>query len=408
MTITLGDGREDAREYLDAGSYAGIYRLGNVSVSYPEGSYALAREIARSYADAANLIALRMGIEWSFDLDLRIVELPDSVRDLSYTVTLRPDRKLIFPVFIDSRGRVRADWAPAIAHELTEASMIAPRDRKKMVLGDAYSGPLCIPTGTRWFRDGVSERAGDILGLRLFGNRYYPPASGYAKLLQTRVSILDWNNCEGAPNHYAAASALIHEAENRAGEFAISQVMQNVAEEGVPGGRGLRRAFEKGAGLDIRTFLETYDTAWLGADFADTRPERSNPPLLSDENRVMITRVYDATPAARWKLLPGDIVVSFGGTQIVSANQLRHQIARFRPGDRVELETAREGQIRRMRVKLISMKNPTSAMVPSNLSLPTPPLLTLQLPQKLTFSESFFKPSARRGPGRTSRSLDIT
>lgn len=352
MTITLGSGAQDARRYMDAERYAGACSLGSVTVRYPEGFRATAVEVARAFADTANLVAIKLGAEWSFAPEIRLARLPDSVDSLVYSVPLRHDRKLVFPVFINQSGQIRADWAPVVAHELTEASLIAPRDRRKMVLDDACSPTVCINTHTRWFRDGVSDRAGDILGARLYPGRYFASAYGYSQLAAVRSDLLDWSNSPGVPNYYPAASALIREAEKAAGEDAAARVMSSLASEDVPGGRGLRRAFERETGIDLPGFLERYTLPWLGADFSDIRPDRLNPPLVLTDNRVIISRVGAASPASRYRLRAGDIVESVDGVPVRSVRQLRSAIAAHKPGDLIELDLIQGGGRRLVRVKL--------------------------------------------------------
>ncbi len=352
MVITAGDGSSDARALMNAQSYAGEYDLGRIKVRYPEGCADTAKEVAGAFADTANLVALRTGIEWSFALEIRLVRAPQGMRGFRYSERLTARRALVFPLFIGADGRVKASWAPVVAHEMTEASLIAPIDPRKMALGDLYSGPFCVSLETRWFRDGVADRAGYILGERLFPGDYYPSARGCDQLSRTREALLDWNNCDGAPNYYDAAAALIIEGERAAGEYAISQVMDELANERVHGGRGIRRAFSRATGLDLPGYLRSYEPAWLGIDVTDTRPDRSNPPLVLPGNQTTVSYVYDHSPAVRWKLAVGDVIVSADGVPVASANHFGQLLARHKPGDRMSLVTRRKEESHAMRVKL--------------------------------------------------------
>lgn len=352
MTITAGDGSGNARRYMDAERYAGCCRLGSISVHYPEGSCQTAREVARAAADCANLVAIRMDIEWSFDLEIRLVRIPDTITGMTYSVPLTRDRKLVFPIFLNERGEVRASWAPVIAHEMTEASMIGPRERNRLVMGDLFAGQFCLNTGTRWFRDGVSDRAGYIFGERLFPGRFHPASSGYRELAGARGEILRWANCADAPNHYAASAALVLEAEKAAGEYAVARVMSEAARERVPGGPYLRRAFERATGLKLAEYLEHYSTPWLGADLSDTRPDPWNPPLVVEGNEVAVSSVHPASPASRRGVAEGDVVLSVDGVTVLSARHAVHLLAARAPGDMVEMRVKRGDTESRIRVKL--------------------------------------------------------
>jgi len=356
MTVRTGDASADARKLMDAERYAGAYELGSVTVRYPEGCRATAEEVARAFADSANLIALRLGIEWSFDLEIRLVRVPQSIRGLHYSVDLTRSRKLVFPVFLNEDGAVRADWAPVVAHEMTEASMLAPLDRRKMVLGDAWRGSVSIPTGARWFRDGVSEHAGDALGSRLFGEAYCSSASGYADLARAREAILDWDNSSDARDYYAASAALISLAENRAGDHAVSSVMKELAGEDVPGGHRLRRAFGRATGLNLPEYLRGYSAPSIGAEFTDTRPDTSNPPLVLEGNEVVVSSVHPDTPASRWKLAAGDVILTADGTPASCANRLGHIIAQHSAGESVELRVRRGAEVHVWHVKLAASR----------------------------------------------------
>ncbi|MCE5197769.1 MAG: PDZ domain-containing protein [Armatimonadota bacterium] len=354
MTMWAGDGSEDARKYMDSAVLPGVYEMDGITVRYPEGCAATAEEVARAFADTANDVAREMGIDWSFHLEIRLVRVPGSVKGLKYSVPLRRNRRLVFPVFLNEKGEVRADWAPTVAHEMTEASMIAPRDRHKMVLADTYGGPVCINAETRWFRDGVSNRAADVLGARLFLERYQPRFAGYAELNTTREAVLNWCNCEDQPNYYSAATALIREGELSAGDSAIARMMTGIAGEYVPGGRAVRRAFSSVTGKELPGYLRTYTTPWLGAEFTDTRPDSDNHPLILPGNEVVISSVHPATPAARWKMQPGDVIESFNNVQVCSAGQLDHLIAKCAAGEMVMIFIRRGNNVAALRVKLIS------------------------------------------------------
>jgi predicted metalloprotease with PDZ domain len=226
-----------------------------------------------------------------------------------------------------------------------------------------FAGSLSIATGTRWFRDGVSERAGDILGEELFPDRFCPSSAGYGQLAQVREKILDWSNCQNAPDYYQASAALILEAENAAGQQAVSHVMDYLAGEPAPGGRYLRRAFERGTGIRLPDYLKDYSVPWIGAAFVDSNPDKVNPPLVGPGNQVMVVFVSAASPASRRGLQPGDVIESVDGVRPTSADHAGHLIAKHKPGEMVEMRVRRNGETSVMRLKLTS---------PPPLRLPVP------------------------------------
>jgi S1-C subfamily serine protease len=51
-----------------------------------------------------------------------------------------------------------------------------------------------------------------------------------------------------------------------------------------------------------------------------------------------VARVYAGTPADKWKLKPGDTILSVDGVKPISAAWLVHHLAAQRPGDRIPIE----------------------------------------------------------------------
>ena len=78
---------------------------------------------------------------------------------------------------------------------------------------------------------------------------------------------------------------------------------------------------------------------------------------LSDANGATVGSVQDGTPAARAGLRAGDVITSFGGKQVVTASQLRGQLALKQPGDTVVIGYTRNGSHHTTTVKLASRPN---------------------------------------------------
>jgi len=267
---------------------------------------------------------------------LKLVRVEPDMTGFFYSVKLGRNRRLTFPVPVSRLGPDKR-WMPIIAHEMTEASMIAPKSRSGLVLTDLYSGPFCIPTGTRWFRDGTSDYAQYLYGT------VEPPGSIYFELNKVRERLLAWSNCKGEPNWYNAAAGLIIELTNRYGENVIARVMNELSKEPVPNGAGLNRAIRRATGVDIKEFLANYETPWAG--FA----------LYDSGGKAKVGKVYPATPAERRGIIEGDIILAFAGEQITTTNEFSHILARQRPWEMVSIEVKRGKEIIPMRIKLIPL-----------------------------------------------------
>jgi len=101
--------------------------------------------------------------------------------------------------------------------------------------------------------------------------------------------------------------------------------------------------------------------AWLGAAIASVESDASAVALGLDPSTrgVRITAVYDGGPAARAEIEPGDVIVTFDGAPIRSAEALTRALARLDPGDSIELELIDTVGPRRARVTLT--RRPTGA-----------------------------------------------
>lgn len=354
MTMCIGDGSVDARKLMENEVYVGCVTVGNVTVEYPQGLECAAKVLANQFNDFYPIVQSKLGIEWSFHPVLRLVRVNGMACGYHYSVNLPKNRRIVFPIPV-VQGSPDAWWTPVVAHEMTEASMLAPLKSKKIILGDLYSGDYCIPMGTRWFRDGASDYAEYLFesSTKTPGCSYSAPGYVYQDLNKTKDCLLSWTNCQGEPDYYGAAAGLMFEMTNRFGDNAVAKMMCQVTKTSVPDGRGLKRAFKKTTEVDLGEYLKCYETPWAGFVTRDSSPDRTRPNCVLQGNKVEVTSVYQATPAYRRGILPGDIILSAAGERIMSANGLAHTIARQKPGDVVPFEIERRGEILPMKLKLI-------------------------------------------------------
>ena len=328
MTLTVGDGKNDALVLMNAGTYEGVVTRANSNAHYPAGMADEAARIADAFEQARIEVRARTGITWAFKPDIYLVPTSNLRGGFSLRIHLRRNRVLKLPLLMEGSVCDR-EWSRGIAHEITESSMLSSLVRRETILGDyAWSGNEIV-NRTRWFRDGVSDFAGDILNEKLFGETYQPPPWIYKALQEVRADLLDWANFEDQPReyeYYAASLALVHELTNRAGPDAIARITEAAFREKVVDGEVLDRAVKKVTGLDLEEFLRGYRMTWLGADFRDSA------------NEVRVAHVYAGTPADKWKVKPGDAILSVDGMKPISAAWLVHHLAAHRPKDRIAVE----------------------------------------------------------------------
>ena len=351
MDLTIGKGKVDARKLMKVQAYEGQVQVGDIIIHYPQGMTSQAKMVGTAFEEARLEIKDRTGIGWAFDIELFLVPVTDTSQGFRLKFPLK-GRKLSLPILvIPGRNLIHPDWSGGIAHEITEASMLASLSRRELILGDYCRNSFALVNETRWFRDGVSDFAGDILNAELFGGRYQPPGWIYQELSKTREALLDWNNCSST-SEYPAARALIYELNDRFGPDVIARIALAASKERYINGVMLDRAVRKVTGHDLKQFLRGYRTTWLGMDLRDTDPIPGFSSLVRAGNQARIVRVYARKPAAFWKLRPGDLVLAVDGKPVISAAWLTHYVAARQPGDRMEVEFERAGEHHTYRMKL--------------------------------------------------------
>jgi S1-C subfamily serine protease len=96
----------------------------------------------------------------------------------------------------------------------------------------------------------------------------------------------------------------------------------------------------------------------------DTTPQAAASPsawlgvaVTENNNQVVIARVQAGSPADTANLQIGDVITTFNGTAIASANDLRSAVQAGKPGDTVTVEVQRNGQPMSISVTLGSSIN---------------------------------------------------
>ncbi len=83
---------------------------------------------------------------------------------------------------------------------------------------------------------------------------------------------------------------------------------------------------------------------WLGVSIQPLTPELARSFGAASAEGALISELVEGAPAARAGLHPGDIVVALDGKPVKSHTELMERIAAIEPGQRVELETLRDGK----------------------------------------------------------------
>lgn len=91
---------------------------------------------------------------------------------------------------------------------------------------------------------------------------------------------------------------------------------------------------------------------WLGISMDELTADLATSLGFSGTEGVIITEVTPESPAEEAGLKHGDIITSINRTPITDGNKLRNTVAVLRPGSEADVEIFREGQRKRVKVKL--------------------------------------------------------
>lgn len=99
----------------------------------------------------------------------------------------------------------------------------------------------------------------------------------------------------------------------------------------------------------------TPETAWFGVsaialDRAD--PAAVSRSAVTAESGAFVLDVFDGSAGQRLGLVPGDVITSVAGNQIDTSEDVARVIRRFDPGDAIDVEWERQGQVFNERVSL--------------------------------------------------------
>jgi S1-C subfamily serine protease len=99
-------------------------------------------------------------------------------------------------------------------------------------------------------------------------------------------------------------------------------------------------------------------------DTADKGPGFLGIAYEDDGDGLLITEVFDKSPAKKSGLQVGDRLIKFDGTKPASLDAFARQVVRIRPGTECEAEVVRNGEKKTLKVKV--------GVRPEDFALPLP------------------------------------
>ena len=112
--------------------------------------------------------------------------------------------------------------------------------------------------------------------------------------------------------------------------------------------------------------------SYLGVDVRDVTSDRAKELKLKNDQGVEITMVDQDSPAGKAGLKEHDVVVSFNGQSVQSAEQLRRLIRETKPGQSVAMGVMRDGQSQSLNVSLADRSKLYAKAMPKVWSMETP------------------------------------
>ncbi len=110
------------------------------------------------------------------------------------------------------------------------------------------------------------------------------------------------------------------------------------------------------------------ERSWLGAYVQRVSPALADSFGLNSPRGALISQVVPGSPAEKGGLLPGDVVIEFNGRIVESADDLPAMVAQTPAGETVELSVVRNRQPLKVRIRLESMPDNATRLMPRSSS----------------------------------------
>lgn len=98
---------------------------------------------------------------------------------------------------------------------------------------------------------------------------------------------------------------------------------------------------------------------FLGVSIRDVNSEIAKELNLKEPKGVLLQAIVPNGAADKAGLKPNDVIVAINGTPITNAPELQQKVAKFRPGNVIELSYVREGATKQTSVALMNINNNT-------------------------------------------------
>lgn len=91
---------------------------------------------------------------------------------------------------------------------------------------------------------------------------------------------------------------------------------------------------------------------YLGVSIQDLTPSLARAFGIENAEGVLIPSVTPGSAADKAGIQKGDVILSLGGQNVRSADELRNRVAMYKPGTEIEVQVLRDGRTRQMEVEI--------------------------------------------------------
>jgi hypothetical protein len=321
----------------------------DVKVRYQRGLGEQARCVADETTELLAHVQESTGVTLSTRSTIYLLRFDDTPEDFDIRLAVEPN-EFPLPLFVQAGDEScesilaqNRSYPYLFAHELVETSLAAGR-KDGVVLPDLSWGPwgiVHVNNYTRWFREGIANYAGylsykalskDIAGARRLPYRQtLLHTNPFSSLAQVGGKLFSWR--QSSPGsydraYYNAALGLLLLIEDRYGQKAIREIVNEIGKHKAVDGRDLVRITNRVLGVDIRRLARDFEFPEIGVQMERLTPALALNSGLKVQQGLFVQEVVKDSAAAKAAFQEKDAITAVGATPI--ANSLDFELAVFK------------------------------------------------------------------------------
>ena len=345
---------------LEKIAFEGTVDAERIRVRYQKGLRNQAERIANEAVEMLERVERRIGMTITTRSTIQLLRFDEPPQNFSICLTVDPN-EFPLPLFVragDESYRAILAQNPSypylFVHELVETSLVCDRSGGQ-VLPDLGWGALGLNAHvnnyTRWFRDGLANYAG-FIAQRIITEDLTPQeppplaepilhSRPFSSLSAIRGKLFTWPQSAAKDKqreYYDAALGLFLLLENRFGEQAIRQIMQQVAGRQAVDRHDLVEITNQAIGTDVKQFVAEFRFPQPGLEVSRITPALVLNQGLEVEKGLFVNAVEPNSPGERVGLQVRDVILAAGSTRVTG--ELDFELALFGARQQTSLSLA--------------------------------------------------------------------